>query len=890
MPLAPGTRLGPYEIVALIGAGGMGEVYRARDAKLNRDVAVKVLPELFALDPDRLARFEREAQSLAALNHPNIAQVFAVLDHPAALVMELVDGEDLSAVLGRSAMPLAEILPIARQIAEALEAAHELHIVHRDLKPANIKVRPDGTVKVLDFGLAKVMDPAAASSADAMKSPTLTARATQLGTIIGTAAYMAPEQAKGKAVDKRADIWAFGAVLYEMLAGRRAFEGDDISSTLAAVLMKDPDWTALPAGAPSAVVTLLHRCLERDPKARLRDIGEARLLLGSPDAVRAQPAPAPARAAAAGGWAPWCVAAIAGAAAVAFALLWTGSRERPPQAERIEASLAPPPGHSIGAGFALSPDGHRLVFEAVDEDTGALSLWIRELASATPVKISGSDGAAFPFWSPDGAKVAFFAEGKLKKTDLQGSPPEVICDAPSPRGGAWGPDGTIVFAGTFRTGLEKVDAGGGTPVPLTSLDAARHEKSHRWPAFLPDGRHILFVAQTAEASAKDDASTIEALELSTGKRTRLVAANSSPLYSAAGFLLFWRDGALRAQAFDANQLAVSGPVTLVASGVAFDSNELVHATVSASGTLIYSTNVSTSRSVLVLTDRAGRPVRTIADSVLLEGGLALSHDGSRLAAAVTADGARDTDIWIYDLLRGTTSRLTFDEGGDRYPLWSSDDTQLVYTNDSRNDGIVFRRFTDGRGQAEQIASNATGLWAWSLARDGTWLVAATVAAATGFDLVRYDIAGKASTPLVSTQFAEEAGALSPDERWLAYQSDETGRPEVYVRSLAQDGGRWRISSLGGTTPLWRQDGRELYFVTPRGQLMAVGVEAGAAFRPSAPHELFRTNFRSASRQYRSYASVANGQQFVVDMVKERTRPLLTIVTAAPSGFAAPAGK
>ena len=904
MALSAGTRLGPYEVVSALGAGGMGEVYRARDTKLNRDVAIKVLPEIFAQDEERLARFTREAQTLAALNHPNIAAIYGIEGdgpalpggqaRPQALIMELVDGEDLSALIARGPMPLDDALPVARQIADALEAAHEAGIIHRDLKPANIKVRADGTVKVLDFGLAKALGPdgAGASGADAMNSPTLTARATQMGMILGTAAYMAPEQAKGKAVDKRADIWAFGVVLYEMLTGRRAFEGEDISTTLAAVLMRDPEWESLPDGTPPALKTLIHRCIERDPKSRLRDIGEARLLLGHSDALRGASAPAPsAIAPSRGARLPWIVAAAGAIAAVAFGALWLSSPGSSGEA-RIEASIAPPPGHKIGASFVLSPDGRRLVTEAVDNETGAVSLWVRDLASGTPVKLPGSEGGIMPFWSPDAINIAFFADGKIKKTDLQGSPPQVICDAPSPRGGAWGPDGMIVFAGSFRQGLERVSAAGGAPTELTTLDEARHEKSHRWPVFLPDGKHLLFLAQTGEATSKDDASTIEALTLATGARTRLLAANSSPLYSTAGFLLFWREGALRGQAFDASRLAVSGSVFSLAAGVAFDSNEYAKATVSPTGTLIYSTEDASNRSDLLIVDRTGRPIRSIAESVLVEGGLALSHDQTRLAAAITADGARDTDIWIYDLARGTHGPLTFDEGGDRFPVWSTDDTQVLYANDRKNDGIVFRRSANGQGQPEQVAVNAAGLWPSGWSREGRWLLLVAENDATAQDVVRYDVADKAFTPLVNTPAVESTAAVSPDERWLAYQSDETGRSEIYVRDLSTDAGRWRISSLGGVTPAWRRDGRELYFVSPQGQLMAVDIEPGTTFRPSTPQVLFRANFREVGREYIEYAPFPDGQRFVIDVQKERSTTLLTLVTnwtATVAGSAAATG-
>jgi len=407
MSLAPGTKLGPYEILAPLGAGGMGEVYRARDARLDRDVAIKILPDLFAQDPERLARFEREAKSLAALNHPNIAAIYGIEETTSevvvrALIMELVEGEDLSAIIARGAIPLSDMLPIARQIADALEAAHEQGIVHRDLKPANVKVRPDGTVKVLDFGLAKAMDPAGASAAgNASNSPTLTARATQMGMIIGTAAYMSPEQAKGKAVDRRADIWAFGVVLYEMLTGRRAFEGEDISTTLAAVLMREPDWTALPANTPPALVTLIQRCLERDPKQRLRDIGEARLLLSNPQTMSGRPAEAAAPVTRSGGSRTgWAVAGVAAIAAAVFGALWLTGFSKSPTSARVEALLAPPPGSTIGAGFALSPDGQRLVLTAINQETGVSSLWIRELASSTPTALAQTDGGSLQASGP----------------------------------------------------------------------------------------------------------------------------------------------------------------------------------------------------------------------------------------------------------------------------------------------------------------------------------------------------------------------------------------------------------------------------------------------------------------------------------------------------------
>ena len=477
MTLTSGTRLGAYDIGSLLGAGGMGEVYRAKDTKLNRDVAIKVLPAAFALDTDRLARFTREAQTLASLNHPGIAQIFGIEESSGvrALVMELVQGDDLSAIIGRGAMPLADALPIARHVADALEAAHEAGIVHRDLKPANIKVRGDGTVKVLDFGLAKALDPAGGPGASAMNSPTLTARATQLGMILGTAAYMAPEQARGKAVDRRADIWAFGVVLYEMLTGRRAFEGEEISDVLAAVLTRDPDFSALPAATPATVRRLLARCLDKDPKRRLRDIGEARLELSEPALSAASSAPGAALAATVRRPRARAAWATAGVFALAFAgILVMHLRETPPVAEPIEFTV-PPPESSFFSGatpqFALSRDGRQLVFVAAER--GTPMLFVRSLASSDARVLPGTEQATFPFWSPDGRFVGYFASGKLRKILVAGGPPIALCDAPIGRGGTWNEDDVVLFASGVNEPLRSVSAGAGAVTLATTLDPGR---------------------------------------------------------------------------------------------------------------------------------------------------------------------------------------------------------------------------------------------------------------------------------------------------------------------------------------------------------------------------------------------------------------------------------
>jgi Tol biopolymer transport system component len=884
--LAAGQKLGPYEILGVLGEGGMGRVYRARDPKLNRDVAIKVLPDAFSADADRVARFTREARTLAALSHPNIAAIFGLEDLPGsedpglhrglALVMELVPGDDLSVLVARGPMPPADAVPIARQIADALETAHEQGIIHRDLKPANIKVRADGTVKVLDFGLAKAITAdSGPGTPDSQNSPTLTARATQMGMILGTAAYMSPEQAKGKSVDRRADIWAFGVVLYEMLTGRRAFEGEDVSTTLATVLMKDPDWASLPAGTPRSLETLVRRCLERDPRKRLRDIGEARILLSDPDASAMTTSLTPAA-----GAPPessrlaWLVAAGAVAAAVVFGVLWAMSsgQQSVTTGDRIEASIALPVDSSTPGDFALSPNGRRIVLRL--ETKGVAALALRDLGDGAFNPLPHTAGGAMPFWSPNGLHIGFFADGKLKIVDLQGGPAQVICDAPTPRGGAWGEGNTIVFAGSFRTGLEKVTASPGSQATvLSTLDESRKEKSHRWPAFLPGGTHAVFVSQTGEGGVKDDSSTIDAIDVTTGTRTTLVRANSSPLL-APGHLLFWRDGALRAQAFDAARLTVSGDVLTAASGVAFDGNERAAASVSASGSLVYQAASLNSRSDLRLIDRSGRTIKTIAESVLIEGGVAVSHDGTRVAAGVTADGARDTDIWIYDLARGTSSPL-FDEAGDRAPNWSHDNAQVFYENDRRNDGIIYRRFADGRGDPELVVADDVGFRLIGASRDGQWLVLSTNTAATGWDLVRYEVKTKQITPLVASPFRDTSGALSADDRWLAYASVETGRSEIWVRAVTGEPIRRRISSGGGASPAWRSDGRELYFVTLQGQLMAVSMDPTSAANQTEPKELFRADFQVAALS--PFSPLPDGERFVINVLKDKATPLLTLV-------------
>ena len=895
MTIAPGSRLGTYEITAKLGEGGMGEVYRATDSRLKREVAIKVLPAAFTADRERLARFEREAQLLAQLHHPNIASIFGLeeSDGVRALVMELVEGPTLAERMESGPLSFAESLSVALQIAQALEEAHEKGIVHRDLKPQNVKAPVEGRVKVLDFGLAKAMDAGigGASPADLarsptmLNSPTLTAAAigggTQVGVILGTAAYMAPEQAAGGTADRRADVWAFGVVLYEMLTGRRLFEGETVSHVLAGVLKDEPDFSALPAGIPKRIENLVRRCLRKKPRERLQAIGDARVVieevLADPQRDAAPIAPAFALSPVTSGRPrlAWLLAVAGLAAAALFAALWIGSGKNGAEKRFYNAALVAPAGTAFTDYFALSPDGRRVVFEGYDAKSGERSLWVRELDRGAATKLPPTGGGDMPFWSPDGTQVGFFAEGKLKRIDLRGGPAQTICDAPTPRGGAWGPDGRIVFSPSFRIGLSIVAASGGVPEPLTTLDSSRSEKSHRFPLFLPGGKTILFLAQTAEGGSRDDESTIEALELASGKRTRVIVANSSPLFAAPGQVLFWREGALLAQRFDLSRLAVTGDPVAVASPVAFTQNEHVLASVSNEGTLLYRAGSRGSFSSLVWLDRSGLGVKVLRDRALFHTSFALSPDGERLAFAVNSAGQGSTDLWVLDLARDSASRSTFEDGNENWPVWSPDGRHIYYSQEGRNDGTIFRRATDGTGAAEEVGSTPQGIWPLAAAHDGRSLAIGTVGASSNFDILRFDLATKAIAPLVETSFIDEDPALSPDDRLLAYVCELSGRREIYVQTLGGERGRWQISSEGGVRPRWRADGRELYFLARPDRLMVVEVEPGLVPHFSPPRELFR-------QPIESFDAAPDGEHFVAlrSADSDENQPL-TLVTNWP---------
>ena len=697
MALTPGTRIGAYEVTGQIGVGGMGEVHRARDTRLDRDVAIKILPEAFAADAERVARFQREAKVLASLNHPNIAIIHGLeyAEGAHALVMELVEGEDLAQCIARGAIPLDEALPIAKQIADALEAAHEAGIIHRDLKPANIKLRPDGTVKVLDFGLAKAMDPVAdhgpakAGHHVLSQSPTITSPAmTQAGIILGTAAYMSPEQARGKAVDRRADIWAFGCVLYEMVTARRAFEGDDIAITLAAVMMKEPNWRALPAATPVALRRLLTRCLKKDPKARMRDIGDARLqieelLSGTPEEIGS-----PAIPQALSLWRrmmPWAAAGALAAALAAVLVLWLPWRTASPSTPlRLSAELGADVSLRTGAAAALSlsPDGAMLVFTA-QKPGGAFQLYIRRLEQLAALPLSGTDGANNPFFSPDGQWVAFFADGKLKKIAVTGGAAVMVGDdALTSSGGTWSEDSTTITFSPQRSGsLVRVSSEGGKPEPLTTLGDG--QVTHRWPQMLPGGKAVLFTAH-AGISGFDDAN-LEVQPLPAGARKVVQRGAFYGRYLPSGHLVYIHDGTLFAAPFDVNRLAMSGPPVAVLEGVVSNAGSgAANFAVSDNGTFVYLPGRDAGRGALIeWMNREGKatPLRaTPADW----SNLVFAPDGHRLALDIF-DG-RQTNVWTYEWERDSPSRLTLAPGIALKPVWTPDGKRIVFASPRSDTG------------------------------------------------------------------------------------------------------------------------------------------------------------------------------------------------------------
>ncbi len=890
MVFDPGTRVGPYEILSAIGVGGMGQVYRARDTRLKRDVALKFLPGSFAADADRLARFQREAEVLASLSHPSIAGIYGLEDSAGgpALVMELVEGETLADRLARGPIPPDEALPIARQICEALEAAHEQGIIHRDLKPANIKVTPNGHAKVLDFGLAKLNEPNGSNASDVSNalsmSPTITSPAlmTGVGVLLGTAAYMSPEQAAGKSVDKRADLWAFGVVLFEMLAGHQMFAGETVSHVLASVLKDEPDWRALPSDTPSSVRRLLRRCLEKDRKQRLDSAAGARLEIDDALTKRADGLPGSVNlpVVAASRWRralPWMVAAAMSAGLAVVLGLWAPWRTMPLSASqqlRVDLGVNASLSTDQGAAAVLSPDGNMLVFTArkpgvADSDP---DLYTRRLDQLEATLLPGTEGAHNPFFSPDGQWVAFFGAGKLKKILVTGGAAATLCDAPNGRGGWWADDGTIVFTpnNTPQTRLLRVSSAGGTPQPVTML--ASGEVTQRWPQVLPGGRAVLY-SSGATTNTWESANIVVQL-LPAGERKVILEKGYYARYLPSGHLVYVHEGTLFAAPFDLNRLELSGqpvPVLegIIASPTVTGGGQFAF---SSSGTAVYTPGEARDSNTVPIAwlgrDGKTAPLRSTAANWT---GLLFSPDGSKLAMDIS-DG-KQRDVWTYEWARETLSRLTFDPTDDANPVWTPDGRRIAFAS-KRGDKTYYNLYwqqADGGGEAQLLlASRNSHLIPGSWHPSGKYLAYHEIPQPTNSDLMILPMQGSdatgwspgTATVFLKTSAGEQVPTFSPDGRWVAYFSDATGRNEVYVRPFPGPGGQWQISTGGGTYPTWSRARQELFYATLDGHIMVVPYRVeGETFRPDRPSVWTDTAFTAG--QYRRYTLDPKSDRFAV---------------------------
>jgi Tol biopolymer transport system component len=847
-----------YRITGKLGEGGMGVVYRAIDTKLGRDVAIKVLPAQFADDAGMMARFQREAELLASLNHPNIAAIYGV--EARALIMELVEGRNLSGPL-----PLETALDYASQIAGALDGAHEKGIVHRDLKPANIRITPDGVVKVLDFGLAKPASPRAGSE----HSTTVT-QVTQAGTIMGTAAYMAPEQARGQIVDKRADIWAFGAVLFEMLSGKRAFGGATVSDSLAAVLAREPDFSALPPATPPHVRRLIERCLCKNPKLRLRDIGDVGILL---DQVQ------PGAPASTHRWIPWTVAGVLGLLLLAVGGLWlhrlSAAFNKGAPDEHATRFLLPLPEKAAFGTYdqpVLSPDGKRIVFSARNEKGG---FFVHSLDTLETRHFPGSEDFTSPFWSPDSRFVAFHGSGELKKIDLQSGAVTAICETGLGYGGVWNQDGVILF-GSNR-GVMRVSAVGGKPVPVTRFDNGKGEIFHSWPSFLPDGDHFLY---TVSASVAENRGTYIG-SLGSDAPHRILPDATNAQYSPLGYLVFNRANDLLAQRFDGTRLELSGEPSVIAQGVATVSNFSWAVFSTAGSSLVYRVGSGLSVVQMEWRDRNGNKLGTVGPAGDFSNP-AVSPDGRTLAVSRRDPATKTRDIWLFDLARGTDRRFTFDPADDSSPAFSPDSQRIMFTSNRKGHRDIWQKAVSGPSGEEVVLESSDAekpVDDWT--RDGRYLIFGRLVAGLKREEWALPLFGDHKPFAVIRGPGFIWGAqVSPNGKWIAYDSDESGRREIYVQNFPPAGGRWQISTDGGVEPSWSPDGKELFYLH-LDKLMALDVNSLDRFESGTPHPLFEAPFGNHGRS--AYAIASDGKKFLVNIRAEATDSLpMTVVLNWPA--------
>jgi tRNA A-37 threonylcarbamoyl transferase component Bud32 len=879
MALSAGTRLGPNEILASVGAGGMGEVYRAKDTRLDRTVAVKVLPAHLSRSEEVRQRFEREARTISSLSHPHICALYDVgnQDGTEYLVMEFLEGETLTDRLGRGPLPADQVLRYGIEIAGALDKAHKQGIVHRDLKPGNVMLTKSG-VKLVDFGLAKLAAVSPANSSVSILQTQVGTNLTQEGTILGTFQYMAPEQLEGKEADARSDIFAFGAVLYEMATGQKAFAGKSQASLIASILSAEPPpISTVSPMTPPALDRVVKTCLAKDPDDRWQTAHDVMLQLkwiAEGGSQAGTPAPVVARRKSRERLA-WIVAAVFAAAAIALAV---AGFARPRAALRpVRSTLLPPEKrtyHFIGDAAgppAVSPDGLQLAFTAKDS-SGKSQLWIRALESAAPRALAGTEDAAHPFWSPDGRFLGFFAGGKLKRIEASGGPALILCDAPDARGGTWSKDGVILFEPRFRDPLFRIPANGGKETPATKFDESRRETTHRFPVFLPDGRHFLYLAGSHTVGAESELHAIYIGDLGGKPPTFLVNARSKPLY-AAGHLLFVRQKTLMAQPFDAGSGKLSGEAFPVVENVQEDPGYFTAVfSVSQNGTLAYQEwGATIDQYQMTWYDRGGKKLEGVGPRGEVWGAR-LSHDNRRVAYSIGDPG----DVWSEDFSRHVSTRLTFNPADDSIPVWSPDDTRLYFLSQRSGGGDLYQKPASGTGGDEMLLSSAVAKQADSVSPDGRFLLFQAQNPKTKWDLELLSLPDRKISPFLQTEFAENQGDFSPDGRWIAYASDESGRFEVYVQPFPGPGGKWQISNAGGSAPAWRRDGKEIFYLAPDRKLMAVAVRTGAAFESEAPAPLFETRVRIDANRH--YDVSADGQRFLMTTpLEDGISPPITLV-------------
>jgi Tol biopolymer transport system component len=828
--MQPGTMLAHYRVAELIGKGGMGEVYRARDTKLDRDVALKILPPEFAADPDRLARFDREAKLLASLHHPNVASIFGfeTTDACTFLVMELVEGEDLATTLRKGPLAIDDAVNVARQIAEGLEEAHEKGIVHRDLKPANVKRTPDGRVKVLDFGLARVFSGQTAGEEDVSSAPTLTAAMTQVGTVLGTAAYMSPEQARGREVDRRADIWAFGVILFEMLTGRQTFVGETASDTLAGILKSEPEWERLPAGLPPQVERVLRRCLAKDPRQRLRDIGEARVRLEDPTAESGMFSGPVAAAADPGGRGalgrilPWGLVAVC-LAAVGW-LQFTSRGEAETGVQHLAVPAPDAVDFHISGSFPglpeISPDGQRLAFSGLGKSDNAINLYVRDLGAEKAVMLSDTKDAQYPFWSHDSRWLAYYVRSQgLMKIPVDGGPPQKVAEATNGKGGSWNQKNEILFTTDYNTSIFLAPASGGAARAVTDLAADSGFNSHRHPQFLPDGRHFLYFARgNGRVESEIRHASVDGGEAKVVTRSNLMG------YYASGYLVYVANGDIVAQPFDAGSGELSGsPTPLVESVMTVPGAAKGVFSLSREGQLAYLRGEAAEDATLSWRDRGGKEIQPISDEAPYDM-VALSPDGRSVAVGIITRQAGTWDIWIVDLARDFRTRFTIDPADDADLIWSSDSRGLYFTSDRDGEAAVYYKEIGSPDAPRKIFSTGQNIRLWDVSNDGRTLIYSEGGEGTAWDLWCAELGGDVEPRLLRRSAEHDVlGDLSPDEKWLAFASRESDQWQVYVAPWPAMAPITQVSTTSGTWARWRRDGRELVFLDTAGTLTAVAM-------------------------------------------------------------------